>query len=217
MKPYNAKSWEVRAFLNGEKTSIVLPIKPQPEEFERDWGEGRVGVSYLRSDGFIGYNAPVPGGYRPCILQAPYQVGGLICIRETCELVLPDCEGDPIQILYSDGAKQDTPKDCPAIIDWINGEAKRSPAQMPKWASRITLTVVEVKAVRLHDLTGDEIRHIGIDAYDPFCDGCDCLCANYCKAYGQKNFTGPWNERYAKQGLDWDANPWVWVVKAVKA
>lgn len=216
MKPYNAKAWEVRAFLDGEKTLIALPIKPQPPEFIDE-----MGFTVFTPKGHIsgrGYWKGVPGdeGYGEKFFKMPYQVGDLIYVRETCELVLPDCEGDPIQVLYSDGAKQDTPKDCPAIIDWINGEAKRSPAQMPKWASRITLTVVEVKAVRLHDLTGDEIRHIGIDAYDPFCDGCDCLCANYCKAYGQKNFTGPWNDRYAKQGLGWDANPWVWLVKVVK-
>lgn len=211
MKPYNAKSWEVRAFLNGEKTAIVLPIKPQPPLFI-----DQMGFTAFTPVGHIsgrGYWKGVPGeeGYGEKFYKMPYEVGDSIYVRETCELVLPDCEGDPIRVLYSDGAKQDTPKDCHGIIDWVNGRAKRSSATMPKWASRITLTVVEVKAVRLHDLGTSQIGMAGISV-DP-----SHYTFNNWKIEMKSAMKYLWNDRYAKQGLGWDANPWVWLVKVVKA
>lgn len=211
MKPYNAKSWEVRAFLNGEKTAIVLSIKPQPWVFGGEIDEEIE-------------------DYKP-----HYQVGDTIYVRETYCLesgidgILPDILSDrpfkgfedidgPDRYVPHYKATDTEPELCYENGPWSckkcdDGDPHahwKSPATMPQWASRIHLTVVEVKAVRLHDLTCGDAEDIGVkwEEFEP-----------------QKHEWSPtrhhplatlWNERYAKQGLGWDANPWVWVVKVVK-
>lgn len=67
---------------------------------------------------------------------------------------------------------------------------------MPKWASRITLRVNEVKAERLHEITDDGAAAEGIPL--PNRDGFSLL----------------WDEINGKrEGARWDDNPWVWVIK----
>lgn len=73
---------------------------------------------------------------------------------------------------------------------------------MPRWASRITLQVTDVRVERLRDISED-------DAWDE--GPSDCM--GPLDIDGRVLFKGLWDSINAKRGYGWDTNPWVWVVK----
>jgi hypothetical protein len=75
---------------------------------------------------------------------------------------------------------------------------------MPRWASRILLEIDEIKVERVQDITEDDAMADGIKTTCPCCGGCD---------QHRLDFQKLWDSIYSKQGLEWDANPFVWVVK----
>ena len=80
---------------------------------------------------------------------------------------------------------------------------------MPKWASRITL---EIKNVRV-----EKVQKIPVyDAYWEGAPACDIHGHDDC-FYGihghQCSFERLWDSINAKRGYGWDKNPWVWVIE----
>jgi len=85
---------------------------------------------------------------------------------------------------------------------------------MPKWASRITLEVMDVRVQRVQEITDDDAWEEGAwwwrhdDAAGP---------PFYVrKGYNVECFSELWNSIYAKRGLGWDANPWIWAISFKK-
>jgi len=101
--------------------------------------------------------------------------------------------------------------------DWTNPdgveEPKWSPSiHMPRWASRFTLRVKDVRVERVQDITEADALAEGIERH--WDDGvwyygelnkghCDPVCA----------FVKLWDSIYKLRGFGWEKNPWVWVVK----
>lgn len=69
---------------------------------------------------------------------------------------------------------------------------------MPQWASRITLEITEIRVERVQEITEEEAISEGF-----FPD--DGVSEVYC-------FSEAWDSLYAKKGLGWNDNPWVWVL-----
>ena len=76
---------------------------------------------------------------------------------------------------------------------------------MPRWASRITLTVKNVRVERLQDITPQEARAEGVCGRDMHIDS----NAIYW-------FKRLWDSINKKRGYEWNVNPWVWVVEFEK-
>lgn len=73
---------------------------------------------------------------------------------------------------------------------------------MPRWASRITLEITDVRVERVQDITADEAIKEGV--VDPIMG-----------TYGlspKTVFRDMWNDIYAERGLGWNENPWVWAI-----
>jgi hypothetical protein len=68
---------------------------------------------------------------------------------------------------------------------------------MPRWASRITLEVADVRVERLQEISETDTLAEGFET------GSD---------YWYSNFQHEWNEINAKRGYSWYSNPWVWVI-----
>lgn len=135
-KPIIMSGESVRAILDGRKTQTRRVIKPQPK-------------GGIRPSPFFPEGVEDLHGYR---VKCPYAVGQLLWVRETHWIVpktaywhdssiphrvSPD---DYAWAIYAEGWERSTP--C----------GKRSSAQMPRWASRLTLRVTEVWAQRLQDV-----------------------------------------------------------------
>lgn len=95
---------------------------------------------------------------------------------------------------------------------WKRGESPcrwRSPLFMPRWASRITLEVTDVRAERVQDISEGDCRAEGLRWDDikniRFCR--DGLASTWRTAFLER-----WDALNAKRGHPWDSNPWVWVV-----
>jgi hypothetical protein len=69
---------------------------------------------------------------------------------------------------------------------------------MPRWASRITLEIVNVRVERLQDISEADI----------IAEGCP---TEY--LLGRSWYKPLWEEINAKRGYGWDTNPYVWVIE----
>ena len=80
----------------------------------------------------------------------------------------------------------------------------RETCHMPRWASRITLDIVGVRAERLHD-----IDEIDAEAEGAFVDSLHDLKS--IDPY-KRHFVLLWESLYGKK-YSWTDNPWVWVIE----
>ena len=87
--------------------------------------------------------------------------------------------------------------------NWDQGQEVgrlRPSIHMPRWASRITLEVVNVRVERLRDISEADAKAEGAD----FAQSDD----------GDLNaFNNMWDVINEKRGFTWMSNPWVWVIE----
>jgi hypothetical protein len=76
---------------------------------------------------------------------------------------------------------------------------------MPRWASRITLKVMDVRVERVQDISETDAKAEGVDenSLDVWMSGDDTPVGM---------FGALWDSINEKRGFGWDVNPWVWVV-----
>ncbi|WFG54152.1 hypothetical protein Mx9_p45 [Myxococcus phage Mx9] len=222
----------VSAILAGRKTVTRRVLKPQPAPNSPHDG----GTTWVfRADkglhvphGSVGHlTVEEKGG-----LHCPYgQPGDRLRLRETWALVRPAITDGPYVEEWADweGA---LPKEHPGK-DWVvlyrasydgadTAEERdfrwRPSIHMPRWASRLTLEVVSVRAERLHaliDLPPEEVLAEGLVREQ---DGADDdpfryrygLPGHLTHRTGWAAFANLW-ERINGEA-SWDANPWVWAI-----
>ena len=139
------------------------------------------------------------------LIRCPYgQVGDRLWVRETHNLDLWD-ERNVIQYKADWLEWLDTkPKDFePSPIKW------RPSIFMPRWASRITLEITEVRVERVQEITGEDAGKEGIGWDDK---AIRSIPQDELETYLVYHFSFLWDSLNAKRGYGWEANPWVWVI-----
>jgi len=106
--------------------------------------------------------------------------------------------------------------------DQVLGHYQWRPSiHMPRWASRITLEITEVRVERVQEISRNDAISEGvlfmgglIDS-EPWCASVD---DQEPMKYPQAAFGRLWDSYNAKRGYGWVTNPWVWVIsfKVVK-
>jgi hypothetical protein len=208
----------VRAILDGRKTMTRRVVKNQPPSFcpylTRCGGDFRWGWS----DGSTVYFAWHPRGNGADMdsmwMTPPHGIpGDRLWVREAWRASwahdnLPPREipiGDAIEYLADDS------------ISHLTGR-KRHSMFMPRWASRITLEITDVRVQQLQEISNNDACAEGIDACPHRGASCGFFETGFDQCFGCA-FRMLWNQVNGPRGYGWDLNPWVWAVsfKVVRA
>lgn len=123
---------------------------------------------------------------------------------------------DPAPDLYyedGDGMEMDDPQ-----CKW------RPSIFMPRWASRITLEIVNIQVERVQEISRDDSFREGVEAINPYAIDPNLQAGwpaafkdyqnkeNFFTANPIASFQTLWNSINGKSGFGWDVNPWVWVI-----
>ena len=138
-----------------------------------------------------------------------YEVGDRLWVKETHAIV------PRTAYAQSEGVQQAfKPHDDHDAAVYREGWTRSAPGRwrpsihMPRWASRITLEVTEVRAERLREITEPDCEAEGIPGYT-FARG----CLSDSPPDPRWKFIELWDSINAARGFGWDANPWVWVIR----
>lgn len=190
----------VRAILEGRKTMtrrvVKDPICTEKEVYGCDSSITWYGKYGLRS---------------PCKFG---QVGDRLWVREAFAIVPRTAYS------YSEGVQQTLrPNDdqyAAAIYreGWVrskSGFSWRPSIYMPRWASRITLEIVNVRVERLHDISEDDAQAEGVDLIHSIGAFEDYMNDTNTYTEARQSFASLWE---SINGVgSWDDNPWVWVIE----
>ncbi len=113
----------------------------------------------------------------------------------------------------------DDPAHLGCVLYRADGERSvrwRPSIYMPRWASRITLEVTDVRVERVQEISEDDALAEGIEP------GEVCRHPEICGRAGESalqcmqahHFLHLWDSINGKKpGCSWDDNPWVWVIE----
>jgi len=194
----------VRAILDGRKTQTRRPIKPQPDPFaiyailneDSLSKKPHLWISGYGGDGNTWKNPEFDPWF-----SCPYQVGDVLWVKETYAISrVGDVEGaplcEPIVLYKADGYPD----------DWKSGYIQRPSIFMPKWASRIKLEITGIRVERIQDIPERDCIAEGITPIStPNITGDEPTL--------REKFADLWDSLWAKKGLGWSQNPWVWVIE----
>lgn len=201
MKPIIFNDAMVRAILDGRKTQTRRAVKPQH------------GADVVVTDGQVWRPSRTDyDGYASCPFGKP---GDRLWVRETWIPGYyhdPDGEGGPmVSIIYAadNGDAMVKAPSYELAEDWSysyseDGDpppARRSPVSMPRWASRITLEITDVRVQRLQDISEE----------DAIAEGVVCPRLGTYGMNPETVFRALWDS-IAKPGALWRDNPWVWAI-----
>ena len=195
----------VQAILDGRKSQTRRLMKPQPKVYP-----GYEGWRWpVKMDGYaVIYGSEEPERW---LRYCPYgQPSDHLWVREAHAIVPATAyrasEGvvqtvNPHDTYYAAIYRQG--------FDRANGCFGWRPSiHMPRWASRISLRVVEVRVQRLQEISEEDALAEGLPEapanLDPL-QGIPWLSA-------RERFQGLWDDINAKPDRTWEDNPWVWIV-----
>jgi hypothetical protein len=194
----------VRAILAGKKTQTRRALRHQIE------APATLRMSGPRQCEIVNeHGVRIPG------FACPYgQPGDRLWVRETWQGPLFDHE--QWDDYHANNGRFETPKHCVYAADggpapeFVNEDDEivqrwRPSIHMPRWASRITLEIVDVRIERLHDISGPDCWREGIHEI-----------RNAGDQYGElrgsvvEDFRALWESINGRGS--WDDSPWVWAL-----
>jgi hypothetical protein len=204
----------VRAILEGRKTLTRRLLEPQP--FEDGYFEGNVECTFVPSpasnqDAYVRCSVAAVGGgaFRTETCGLRYAVGDRLWVREAWR---SEARFDPLP-----------PRDVPrgALVsfeadyssepnDGCRGRYRHG-RFMPRWASRITLTVTSVRVERLQDISEEDAKAEGmVQNYNPDDESHGAWTGGVDFLYGW-NATGAFRRTWEliNGPAAWEANQWV--------
>jgi hypothetical protein len=186
----------VKAILDGRKTQTRRVITPDPNEFLYN---GAPYFSGIAPDG----KAQFEDDNHYCRISLRYKPGDRLWVREAfcdvCSRLNVRQTDDRPQYCFRATARR-LPCTCmshPKEPEW------RPSIFMPRWMSRISLIVTDVRPERLHDITFEDIKAEGVVPNTiALTVGAGLRC----------DFKTLWDSLNAKRGHPWESNSWVWKI-----
>ena len=204
----------VRAILEGRKSQTRRVVKPQPnpeywQEIVPGWYSPTVIRNGLEEPGPEVYGfASEDEGWR-CPYGAP---GDSLWVRETWKPYFHLNENGSVKdegIYYKATGSRRMMDLEPGTWSMRKADKWRPSIHMPRWASRISLSVKDVRVERVQDITYDAVVAEGV---------WDMMWAvDFTKSMKYPTWKSEWVRTWdalnAKRGYSWESNPWVWVVE----
>lgn len=209
----------VRAILEGRKWQTRRVMNPQPyydpeaSEHHHTFGDKngawiwqpKKDNYWFYWDGWTGFDCRIANA-------GPYQEGDSLWVRETWtyitkawnehfDTIRPDPitpNGYPVDLLYRADGYEIPANWTPSIF-------------MPRWASRLTLKIKNVRVERLHRIGELSAKAEGVEPEWTVSVERGTSYQSYCTA-----FANLWDKLNAKRGYGWEVNPWVWVIEFKK-
>lgn len=222
-KPILFNGEMVRAILDGRKTQTRRVIKPQPfvcngaYQFSHNkYTEEHhcyADIDQEGEDQFIEFLSSI----------CPYgAVGDRLWVREAFSFFEYTTTGRDVISYKADDGEKDFPNE-PNLFDGlkIHQFDKNYPSIfLPRWASRITLEITNIRVERVQDTCKQDIIAEGVDftegeyynLKDSF-GGPEDEFRGWMKKNLAQKFSQLWDSINEKRGYGWDKNPWVWVVE----
>ena len=186
----------VRAILDGRKTVTRRVVKDAPSDADSAMRCVAAETCIDMKPGSVFWRFGVPGGISEGF-RCPYGVpGDRLWVREA--LRCSDCwryAADDVMVVIGNLAE---------AVGWaFRNEKRHCPSiHMPRWASRITLEVTDVRVERLQEISTLDAMAEGVAPVEAVGVG-----PSYTRA-----FHLTWDRINGKRA-PWDSNPWVWRVE----
>lgn len=216
-RPIIMSAESVRAILDDRKTQTRRVVKPQPGMFMS------VNNPAVNKDGFVEWK-DAQGMLRKGGKRCPYGVvGDRLVVKETWRPVMEAWRSYVEYRASNEGASDAMKVDgrelfaklkrvalrFPGARKSVNSEAWHSPLYMPRWASRITLELTDVRVERVQK----------ISQTDALAEGVEAALDRPPHSTPKDAFAALWDSINAKRGeaprhapYSWDANPWVFAL-----
>jgi hypothetical protein len=202
-RPILFNSEMVRAVLSGQKTQTRRLVKPQPHsEIQDITHNNSKSCWFWWQNGLVGDSFSCPFG----------DPGDRLWVRETWAW-----SGDRT-VAESDRVERGEVWYCADPKRTHGGIGWRPSIHMPRWASRITLEITEVRVQRLRDISEEDAKAEGVKPYD--CPVSRSLMKAVGADRGERalkpcpytsGFAKLWDE-ITQPGDRWADNPWVWAI-----
>jgi hypothetical protein len=198
----------VRAILEGRKTQTRRVIKGVPHfwHFNKNIMDWWLSGIYAEDGKFwLDVQTEVDDNTHDEIFCPYGKPGELLWVREKAMLrsIGPYCA---FSLTYAaDESVRDFAEEySPYVV------ARWTPSiHMPRWASRLTLRITEVRVQRVQEVDPEDVIQEGV----PY-DGNDGITNNGLKRICDlwEEWQILWDSINAKRGYPWESNPWVWAI-----
>lgn len=196
----------VWAILEGRKYQTRRVIKPQPEKWVK-----HAGYDFFCGDDEIALRGMTRNGPAEALMKLKYQKGNLLWVRETWATVNSYDHLSPRDIPRGDkrwpqvwyGADPGAGGLYQTTCEFL-GKVRPS-IFMPRWASRITLEITNIRVEKVQEITPDDAKAEGVDP--------PILNKGMDDVKWRNKYMLLWDSINAKRGYSWDSNPWVWVIE----
>lgn len=217
----------VRAILSGRKTQTRRVIKPQPQKWvdcyvrsasPRHWLPQ--GVFLSDPSGILGKGAlEIRQNDTP--VKCPYEVGMRLWVREGHLLQECVCQAAPAALRgncrYCGGRGETVIYKADATCAGDSVCCRYRPSiHMPRWASRITLEITDIRVQRLQEISEEDAAAEGVGRIELSpgpsfgrVGGLELKGHPLTSTHGHA-FCVLWDSINIKPGTRWEDSPWVW-------
>jgi len=182
----------VRAILDGRKTQTRRVLNPQPSVARNAGAFYRPHPTTAPREWYC-----LLGEHIHNIQKIPYAPGDRLWVREAWAQYPIEINPEPCDAWYK--ASDRHPPTTERPNHW------RPSIHMPRWASRLTLEVTDVRVQRVQEISDVDVVAEGVEVPgNKIIDRFDVT-----RTAGGDLFRPLWDSLNAKRGYGWEVNPWV--------
>jgi len=202
--PILFKGAMVRAILEDHKNQTRRVIKPQPKPDT----DVKSGYDWYQQDKRGLWNQYTTENFIE--KRCRFAPGTKRWVRETWRTYERGPDGENGILYRADNEFCPIQNAETAASEWVQAHRKedkwRPSIFMPRWASRITLEVTDVRVQRIRDIQPDDILAEGISMLEACYEDCLGVTGLY------RAFAELWDSINHSRGYGWGVNPYCWAV-----